>query len=137
MEQNGYLLTKPASAPQQRNCVRMAQKNQHNVNSLLFPSIERDLEHFPGYRGEHLRGQTHLQYTDASATAAADSKDSIYLRTECGTALFFYLISGNNYGPQKEKNKGFFAVTIPNIQLCSSKVNIGPNFLLSFKLAPK
>lgn len=74
-----------------------------NINSLLFPSIERDLEHFPAYRGQHLRGQTHPQQTDASATAAADSKESIYLRTECGTVFFFYLISGNIYGQQKEK----------------------------------
>lgn len=106
------------------------------MNSLLFPSIERDLEHFPGHMGEYSKGQTHPEQTDADATTATVSKESIYLRAEYATALLLYLISDNIYGPKKEKNKGFFAVTIPTIQLCSPKVNIGLNFLPIPKLAP-
>jgi len=70
------------------------------MNHLLFPSAERDSQHFPVHMGEHLKGQTHPQQTDA--VTAAVSKESIYPRVKCGTALLLCLISDNIYGPKKE-----------------------------------
>lgn len=90
------------------------------MNFLLFPSTERDLEHFPVNMGEHLK----VKFIPNRLMPMPRQQLFLrraFIREQNVALLSSYIYFQIAFMAQRRKNKGFFAVTIPTIQLHSQR----------------